>query len=50
MTSEIKEVKKTQKKTDNRIFDLLGKEHKDVSSIPFGTFYIQNGVKYIKKK
>ena len=50
MTSDIKEVKKTQKKTDNRIFDLLGKEYKDVNSIPFGTFYIQNGMKYIKKK
>jgi hypothetical protein len=50
MTSDIKEVNKTKKKTDNRFFDLLGKEHKDVSSIPFGTFYIKNGVKYIKKK
>ena len=50
ITSDIKEVNKTKKKTDNRFFDLLGKEHKDVKDIPFGTFYIQNGVKYIKQK
>ncbi|MBC8266123.1 MAG: hypothetical protein H8E84_04070 [Flavobacteriales bacterium] len=38
------------KEMDNRIFDLLGKEIKDLNTLPIGTFYIQNGVKYIKQK
>ena len=38
------------KEMDNRIFDLLGKEIKDLNTLPIGTFYIQNGVKYVKQK
>ncbi len=38
------------KEMDNRFFDLLGKEIKDLNTLPIGTFYIQNGVKYIKQK
>lgn len=39
-----------EKETNNRIFNLLGKEIKDLNTLPIGTFYIQNGVKYIKQK
>jgi hypothetical protein len=38
------------KEMDNRVFDLLGKKYKNLNNIPFGSFYIQNGVKYIKQK
>ncbi len=36
--------------TDNRMFDLLGREFDNYQAIPFGTIYIQNRKKYIKTR
>jgi len=36
--------------TDNKIYDILGREINNFNSIPFGTIYIQNRQKYIKLK
>jgi hypothetical protein len=35
---------------DNKYYDLLGREIKDISTYPMDSFYIKNGRKYIKIK
>ena len=36
--------------SDNRMFDVLGRQYKNYRSIPFNTIYIQNNIKHVKTK
>ena len=35
--------------TNNKIFDILGREHESIITIPSGSIYIRSGRKYIKE-
>jgi hypothetical protein len=50
-TTPIYEVEcwENDKNQNNKVFDLLGREHKSIITIPSGSIYIRGGKKYLKE-
>ena len=49
-TIDIEEMEVTEKETNQKIYDILGREWPNYESIPLGTHYIKGGKKFIKIK
>jgi hypothetical protein len=49
-TARIEEQTQNSSLLNNKYYDLLGREIKDITTYPFNSLYIKNGRKYIKTK